>query len=192
MKKDEYLTIELPNWISLDDTVKLLQKYKKKGIKVKCYFNEQELLSEDITLDKAYQKIHNKTKEEYEKEFGIFTNNYFNNLEKQKKHLIDYFIDKGNKVIKEEKKIEWSEFVYNYFNNSINTDNVLYSSIAIMKIIKSGINAEILNEIITKEETGLKIEHVKVDEIVKYFSPNGELYYAVFNGKNNNIFLIMN
>lgn len=62
--KSQAKKIELDNCNKIDDVVKALKSYRKKGENVYMVFNDNKLYSEDVTMDSAYLQILGLTRKE--------------------------------------------------------------------------------------------------------------------------------
>lgn len=99
---------------NIEDAVKELSAYNKKGEKVFITFNGQKLYSDIDTVDTAYVKITGKTKGEFDEAQRIRHEEY---QEQQRKHkeaipeLTKEWIEKGNQILEEQYRETWAKCV---------------------------------------------------------------------------------
>ena len=111
---NNYKTIEFLIGGSIDDAVKELLYYKRKGILACGDFNGTTLYSDTVTLNDAYMSITGKTKEECEKANQDWKDNYDRKENEHKERipsLSKEWMEKGREILTEDKWEYWDKIV---------------------------------------------------------------------------------
>ena len=169
---------EIKPQLTLDDTIKELIKYRDKGIKVYCIFNNIVLHSENISYDSVYKLIYGKTRKELDEEKRMESYDAFNRALKNREKcitLIPGFINRGRKVIFPEKYEEWE----NYVNENIGMPCIIETVLLIMEQLDKEFDIEKASKILIDRKD--VIYPVLVTNLVFRFSPFGAHFYQYHN-----------
>ena len=99
---------------NIDIAVEELLKFKNQGKLAYIKFNGHILYSDTVTLDGAYLQITGKTKQQKDKEYKEWKEDYDkkeNEFKEKIPSLVDKYIEKGKQILTKDKWESWAEIV---------------------------------------------------------------------------------